>query len=240
LMGLSFYEVLKFTLATAFMAGLINAAFSLLYFIRLWHKNILHTEELKREIMHTQLESIRHQLSPHFFFNSLNSLNLVIEENPAEAIKYVQHIAHMYRYLLQSKETKVVPLHHELKFAESYIYLQKMRFGKALDMSVIIDKPDMQTVIPPLTLYILLENALKHNIITKSRPLQINVFIRDGKLQISNNVQARSMPEEKPIIGLKTVRSSYESICVQPMQIIQDDDNFTVSLPLIKELSQSA
>ncbi|MGZ5303246.1 MAG: hypothetical protein ACXWDO_03980, partial [Bacteroidia bacterium] len=69
---------------------------------------------------------------------------------------------------------------------------------------------------------------------------QINVFIRDGKLQISNNVQARSMPEEKPIIGLKTVRSSYESICVQPMQIIQDDDNFTVSLPLIKELSQSA
>ncbi len=229
-----------FSIATALLCLVTNAAATILYFLRLWKESILQGEALKHEILAAQLEGIRQQLSPHFFFNSLNSLTLVIEEDPAEAVRYVHHIAHLYRYLLQSKDVKVVPLQNELRFAESYIYLQKMRFGKALDMTIAIDKSEMQNVIPPLTLYILLENALKHNIITKSKPLHIRVFIKDGKLRISNNIQTRVLPEDESVIRLRTVRTSYQSVSEQPLQVTQDEENFMVSLPLIKELSQTA
>lgn len=240
LLQMPYAEIVKFSALAAIMSLAANAGFSAINYMKTWRDNLLHTEELKREIMHLQLDGMRQQLSPHFFFNSLNSLSLVIQEDPAEAVKYVHHIAHMYRYLLQNNDTKVVPLRHELRFAESYIYLQKMRFGNALDMTIDISKAELQTVIPPLTLYILLENALKHNIITKAKPLHIHVFIKEGKLQISNNIQSRNLPDENPVIGLRTIRSSYESVSVQPMQIIQDDTNFTVALPLLKELSQTA
>jgi hypothetical protein len=227
-------------IGTAVLSVLINSTFLAVSFAREWRTNILQLEALKRDILNTQIESLRHQMSPHFFFNSLNSLTVVIEEDPVEAVKYVHHLAHMYRYLLQSKETKVVQLYHELKFAETYIYLQKMRFGKALYMSVHIDDAEKHTLIPPLTLYILLENALKHNIITKAKPLHITVYIQDGKLQISNNIQARSEPEEMANVGLNNVRISYESISLMPMQVTTSNDNFTVALPLIRTLSQSA
>ncbi|RYD79524.1 MAG: hypothetical protein EOP53_09515 [Sphingobacteriales bacterium] len=238
--SVGFFKALAVSLFLGLPAAAVFEGFILVDFLAEWKNYILQSEAVKLEKVKIQLESLKHQVSPHFFFNSLNSLALVIEEDQEEAVKYVHHIASLYRYLMQSKETAVVTLAEELKFAETYIYMQRMRFGPSLDMTVSIDQDQKKTLIPPLTLYILLENAIKHNIITKSKPLHINVCINDGKLQICNNIQMRSIAEEKADVGLRNVRTSYESISVLPMQVSTDNDNFTVALPLIKELSRSA
>lgn len=201
--------------------------------VRLRISTVKKNEKIKRELLLSQFETLRTQVNPHFLFNAFNTLSALIEQAPKEAIGYVDHLSEFFRNLLQVRDKNLISLSEELEITRHYFSLQQKRFGENLQWQ--IDLPDHlhQTLIPPMTLQILAENAIKHNIISGSKPLRILIQSKEDKIVVSNNLQSKSTPEKGTGLGLANIKSRYSLLCGQTPSIRQESGLFIVELPVI-------
>jgi two-component system, LytTR family, sensor kinase len=219
--------------AALFCTIMIIAVYESIYFMHQLRHSVEETENLKRESLAAQLNALRTQVNPHFLFNNLNTLSSLIPENPKHAVDFVQQLSKVYRHILEVKDEKSILLKDELDVLKAYTFLLKTRFEKNLEVNINIPPEKMQQKIVPLSLQILMENAIKHNIVSSGKPLQINVFTENGSLVVSNNLQMKNQINESTGIGLDNIRNRYKLISEKPVKVIESETNFTVSIPLI-------
>ncbi len=178
--------------STSFFCTLtITAIYESRYFMSELKRSVEEKEMLKRESLDAQLDALRTQINPHFLFNNLNTLTAIIPEDPDTAVKFVEQLAKVYRHILEVKDEQCICLKEELNVLNSYAFLLQTRFGKNLDIQVDIDEAQMLQKIAPLSLQLLMENAIKHNIVSEDHPLHIHIYSENGRLVVSNNLQRK-------------------------------------------------
>lgn len=236
---------------------IILTIYEVFYIFNKWEKAELDSEQLKNEDVKHQLDSLKNQVNPHFLFNSLNSLSSLIEEDSEKAKTFIEELAQVYRYLLKSNEHELTTLGKELAFIEAYAFLLKTRFGEGFHLKVDIAEQNKSALIPPLTLQLLVENAVKHNIIAASKPLNVCIFDnyatksdsekqehinetsrnnREEKRQflvVTNNLQQKKAPVASNRLGLKNIIKKYELLGQVDVKVEQTAKAFQVILPLI-------
>lgn len=212
---------------------LINSIFVSIEFFNYWRKTLTEKEELKRNNIAAEFEALKNQINPHFLFNCLNTLSSLIEENPKTATDFVQKLSSVYRYVLANKDKETVLLNEELDFIKSYIYLNKIRFGDNLRTEIIVNADCLGFSIPTLTLQMLIENCIKHNVISQSKPLQICIGCLDGYVYVKNNLQAKILVGESSGIGLNNIISRYDYLSKKVVIIEKSENEFIVKVPLI-------
>ena len=196
---------------------------------------ILENEKLKSENLQATYSTLINQMNPHFFFNSLNSLSMLVRENHnKQALTYIDRLSDTFRYILQNGATGEITLEEELKFTEAYKYLLEIRYEGKLFVTFNVDEKYMNWVLPSLTLQPLLENAVKHNTITKAEPLQVEI-VTDGSnnIRISNSFNPKIDKGEGTGIGLRNLSERYRLLTGKDITIIHNEKEFTVILPLI-------
>ncbi|MEM9895285.1 MAG: histidine kinase, partial [Bacteroidota bacterium] len=177
-------------------------------------------------------DALKKQINPHFLFNSFNVLSSVIETDSKLAVQFVEQLSNVYRYLLQTQEEKTVSLEDELAFIDSYIFLLKIRFGENLLVKKHIEENDLR--LPPATLQLLIENAIKHNEVSRANPLQIELYRENGTLVVKNNKNPKKgKKEESSNIGLANIKNRYELLGQAIPQIEDLEEEFRVKIPLI-------
>ena len=219
--------------AALFCTIMIIAVYESIYFMHELRHSVEETETLKRENLAAQLNALRTQVNPHFLFNNLNTLSSLIPENPEHAVDFVQELSKVYRHILEVKEEKSISLKDELEVLNAYTFLLKTRFDKNLQVNINIPPEKMQQKIVPLSLQILMENAIKHNIVSADKPLHIDVFTENGSLVVSNNLQMKKQITESTGIGSDNIRNRYKLLSDKPVKVTESETNFTVSIPLI-------
>jgi sensor histidine kinase YesM len=201
-------------------------------FLLNWRETALEHERLKRESISARYESLKSQVNPHFLFNSLNVLTNLVYENQDLAAKFIKQLSDVYRYVLDTRTREVVSRDEELKFLESYLFLQRIRFGDNLRVTVNLEH--VRTAFPPLVLQMLVENAIKHNVITTDKPLVVNITERDGYVEVSNSLQPKIIrTDESTGVGLSNIRQRYHYLVNKEVLVSQTGDLFLVRLPLI-------
>jgi two-component system, LytTR family, sensor kinase len=207
----------------------------ILVFIREYKSKQLEAEELKRISTQAQLQSIKNQVNPHFLFNNLNVLSgMVIKDNP-DANKFIEEFAKVYRYILNSQDKELIPLQTELDYIKPYIFLLQKRFPESISIDLSIPDKYYSYYIVPAALQMLIENAIKHNIVSKARPLQINLSANGREvLTVKNNLQPKQLPENSSQIGLKNISQRYELITGKNIEVKKDENSFSVVIPLIQ------
>lgn len=194
-----------------------------------------YTEELEKENIIAQYETLKNQVNPHFLFNSLNTLASLIKKQPEQAYLFTREFAKIYRVALSIKENLLIHLSEEMDFVQSYIYLQKMRFGESLHVDIRIPENYLQFFIPPFSIQMMLENAIKHNIVSESSPLYVQIYCEGETLVITNNLQRRTDETASTGIGSKNLIQRYSLIAKDKPLFFHDEQTFTVHLPLIAE-----
>ncbi|GAB4028033.1 hypothetical protein GCM10028809_14750 [Spirosoma gilvum] len=214
----------------------IAAIYEGLYLYRQWRVTYFEAEKLKKITLQTQLESLREQVKPHFLFNSLNTLQgLVMEDEKEQAVTFIINLSQVYRYLLQSNEQLVIPLTKELEFIRAYVDLLKTRFEKGLILEVYIAPDLLAYLIPPLTLQMLVENAVKHNRVSSSQPLTIRIYTDAAQnVVVVNNRQPKQSAVVSNRMGLTNIAAKYRLLNQADIVIHQTETTFQVSVPLLK------
>mgnify|MGYP000504151473 CR=1 FL=1 len=194
-------------------------------------------ESTKQEIVAktetAKFESLKSQLDPHFLFNSLNVLTSLIGENPKQAERFTTKLSKVYRYVLEQRNKELIPLSEELKFARTYMELLQMRFEDAIQFEIPTETSNDDLKIVPLSLQLLLENAVKHNVVSSKKPLKLRIFEQDGVLIIENNVNPKEAIGKSTKVGLKNITDRYRLLTKRSVSIINDKITFKVSLPLL-------
>jgi len=212
---------------------IVNSIFITDYFIGQWKDSLVKAERLEKEKTQVQFDNLKNQLNPHFLFNALTSLNSLIFENQVLASQFLQHLSKVYRYVLQNKDKNFVSVQTELDFIQNYVFLLRTRFETGLTITFRIDAHSKDRAIVPVTLQILIENALKHNVVDKDRPLSIRIETNDEYLVVSNNLQVRKLVETSNKQGLENLKSLYAFLTDKPVQIDSNETEFSVSVPLV-------
>ena len=194
----------------------------------------IEAERAKSNLAQYRYMKLKHQVNPHFLFNSLNILDcLVCEEKAEEASAYIHKLAGIYRYMIKSEEEDVVPLRDELGFVEQYVDLLSIRFPAGLDVKIDVPEECMARYVLPCAVQLLIENATKHNAVNKDNPLTVRVAIEEGSIIVTNNIVPKIGRVESTGLGLKYLRQQYMDICGRSIVVEQTDRIFRVTLPLI-------
>lgn len=226
---------LKLALGFAFRINLFLHCVNAIYFFIVQYKNSqLEAETLKKQNAEARFEALRNQINPHFLFNSFNVLSSLVYKDADTSSKFIDQLSNVYRYLLFNQQNKIVKLSEEIAFLESYIYLLKIRFQDNLNIKKDIADRLRDTYIAPATLQLLIENAIKHNVVSKASPLDINVFSNGKYLIVENNIQLKEVKEESTNIGLNNIRDRYNYLCGDDAIIVNDDGVFRVKIPIIE------
>lgn len=212
---------------------MVNSIFIIHHFIEEWRTSVVQAERLEKEKTQVQFDNLKNQLNPHFLFNALTALNSLIYENQTLASQFLQHLSKVYRYVLQNKEKNFVSIETELEFIRNYVFLVETRFASVLTITFRIDDKAKEKAIVPVTLQILIENALKHNVADKDRPLSILIESNDEYLVVSNNLQPRKLVETSNKQGLENLKSLYAFLTSKPVLIQSTNNQFSVSVPLV-------
>ncbi|MBP8917327.1 MAG: histidine kinase [Chitinophagales bacterium] len=214
---------------------IVSLVFEIGHYIHQLKITVAEKERLEKENMRSQLESLKTQMSPHFLFNSFNALLSLIDSDKEKAKQFLMELSKVYRYVLEQKDNLVVELKEELKFINSYIYLNKIRFGENLHFETDIDAGNLSKFIPPLTLQSLVENAIKHNIISESKPLTIKITNDRNRLIVSNNLQGRNEKIVSTGIGLKNLKERYFLLGNSEPEFGIVNDQYIAKIPLIEK-----
>lgn len=190
-------------------------------------------QKLIAKSANAQFESLKNQLDPHFLFNSLNVLSSLIDENPRQAQKFTASMSKIYRYVLEQKDKELVTVEDEIEFAKTYCDLLKTRFEDSVDFMFDVEKEDFRRFVVPLSLQLLLENCIKHNFATSSKPLRIRIFSENDTLCIENNLQVREQMKESSGIGLSNIVQRYSLLTRRNVFIEKSEDYFKVKLPVL-------
>ena len=220
------------SLLITFMISSIYA--SVAFFIQ-WKENLLRTQALEKANLEARYDTLRNQVNPHFLFNSLNTLLMLVNDNPV-ASRYVESISEIMRYMLQSRDKDAVLLRDELKIALDYVFVQQSRFGDKLKVEFYVPERYYHYAVPPLALQMLLENSIKHNVVSKEDPLLIKVYISDdGYMVIENTIKAKIDKDPSTGVGLANIQSRYLHITGKNIVVKQENGKFMVLLPLFEK-----
>jgi hypothetical protein len=217
----------------------VVAFFHFVYFYNRYQKNKLKEQKVIAGTASAKFDALKNQLDPHFLFNSLNVLTSLIDENPESAQKFTTSLSKVYRYVLEQKNKDLVTVDEELDFARTYMTLLKMRF----EDSIVFDIPERasnpECKVVPLSLQLLLENAVKHNMVTTSKPLHIKIYEdNQGNLVIENNLQPKQIVKKGSGVGLENIKQRYQLLTNKKVNINQQADRFAVSIPMLtKQIS---
>lgn len=226
------FPSLKVAFTFMFLSLLIGNA---VLFFKNWKAATIQQEELKRAHLALQYQSLKDQVRPHFLFNSLSSLATLINTDTAKATLFVHKLSDVYRYVLEQREAELVPLKDDLKFMEDYIFLQKIRFGDNLKVEISLDL-DQNRMVIPLSLQMLVENAIKHNEISKDRPLVISITATGkGHVIVKNNLQQKEVSELSLGTGLENLRKQISYFSNDPLLVLEEEDAFIVRMPTVKK-----
>ena len=209
------------------------AIYEIIFFMNELRHSVEEKEMLKRESVSAQLNALRTQVNPHFLFNNLNTLSSIIPEDPQQAVDFVQQLSKVYRHILEVKDEKSIPLKDELDVLKAYAFLLQTRFGHNIEIDINVADEKLQKRIVPLSLQLLMENAIKHNIVSADKPLKIEVYAENGSLVVSNNLQKKNQLHESTGIGLDNIRNRYKLLGDKTVQVTESGSNFTVSIPLL-------
>jgi len=206
-----------------------------IYLFRQWRVTQLQVERLKRESVEAQLSVLKNQVNPHFLFNSLNTLSSIIPCSPDKAVEFVNKFSKIFRYVLDIKEETVIKLGDELEFINSYYFLQKIRFGEALTLTVNVEAGKLNDYIPPLSIQILVENALKHNEVSDAFPLEILIYSEADMLIIKNKIRKKESDVQSTGLGLKNLTDRYNHFTTAKPSFYMKNDEYIAKIPILKD-----
>ena len=213
----------------------LTTIFYAIKFFKSWKEAVINEEQLKKEAISLRYEALKNQVNPHFLFNSLNTLTNIVQTDPDLATKFIKQLSEIYRYVLEQKDVEFVDLSKEMNFVKSYIYLQEIRFAEKLKVNVQVPE-NVNFKVIPISIQILVENAVKHNEISTDKPLEISIFIDEFEnLIVKNNLQPKSTIIDSTQTGLQNLKSRYEYLSGKTFEIIKTNEYFIVKLPLIRK-----
>lgn len=212
----------------------ISMVFFGFYFYKRFKDYQIKESQQEKQQISAQFASLKNQLDPHFLFNSLNVLNSLIEEDPKKASIFTTNLSRIYRYVLEHKDKSLVPLQEELTFSKAYLSLLSLRFEDGIDIHMELDEVAPQEQLLPLSLQLLIENVVKHNVISFKNPLLLRIYRKEDYLIVENKVQKKKVLHQQSGIGLKNITERYALLSDRPVNIWQNDKTFCVELPIIK------
>jgi two-component system, LytTR family, sensor kinase len=205
-----------------------------IYIINKYKESLAEREMIERMGTEQEFENLKSQVNPHFLFNCFNTLSSLIEVDRKQAEMFLDELSKVYRYLLRNNEDGISTVENEVKFINSYYQLLKTRYGDGLSMNIEIDKRYYPYLLPSLSLQLLVENAVKHNIVSKQQPLVVEIFtVAGNKMVVNNNLQKRQQKEKSTNIGLNNIRSKYALMKQKGFQLVEGENFFMVVLPLV-------
>lgn len=222
---------LYYLILFAFIPAFVEFA---LFLLKRWRDGLAEMEKYRKENAEYRFETLRTQVNPHFLFNSLNTLSSLMYEDRDKAAGFIRDLSDVYRYVLDNRNKELIPLSDELKFIRSFVYLYKLRFDNKLEVEFDIRDDQHIRLIAPMTLQLLIENAVKHNIISTRRPLSIHITATgNGYIAVSNNLQKKTSGVVSSGIGLANISSRYGFLSDKPVEVTESEMAFTVKVPLI-------
>lgn len=216
-----------------FTALVFNLIYFGVYYFQEWKHNLIRSEVLQREQSEVRYNALRNQLNPHFLFNALTSLNSLIFENQQLASDFLKQLSKVYRYTLQHKANETVALKTEIEFIKRFVFLLETRFATAISIQIKVREEDSDRGIVPVTSQILIENAVKHNIISPNNPLSISIITDGDHLIVTNNKRRKSQVETSNKQGLENLKALYAYLAPTPVVVEDTDNQFTIKIPLI-------
>ncbi len=204
-----------------------------IYFYRSYQENRVKQQKIIAGTASAKFESLKNQIDPHFLFNSLNVLSSLIEENPENAQKFTSSLSKIYRYVLEQRDKELISVEEELAFAKTYMNLLKMRFENSIfyELPEKVNNPEAKVV--PLSLQLLLENTVKHNVVSEQKPLHIRIFEKDNYLVVQNDYQKKEVLKDRQGVGLQNIISRYAILTERRVRIEQTEKEFTVKIPIL-------
>ncbi len=224
--------VATFAINIFMVLSVILSIFGYHFFVR-WKQGKILAAELEKEKAQVQYDNLKNQLNPHFLFNSLSSLNSLIFENPQLASDFLQQLSKVYRYVLENKEKNLVSVETEVRFVNHYVQLLKTRFEGSLQVRFNLSEEAREKKIVPVTLQVLLENAVKHNVVSSVSPLTVEVLSENEFLVVKNNLQKKDVIEISNGQGLDNLKNLYRYLSKVPVEIKEHGKEFTVKIPLL-------
>lgn len=225
--------VSKSIVYTLLISSFLSLIFTAIGFFKAWKKALVSSEKLKTEMMAYKYESLRNQINPHFLFNSFNVLSDLVYADQAMAVKFINQLSDLFRYVLDSRDKELVPLSDELAFMQSYIYLLKTRFEDKLDLKIdLTAEPD--ELIVPMTLQLLVENAVKHNEVSEAFPLQIRIRRNADFLEVENSLRVKRVGEDSKNTGLKNIIQQFSYFTERQIVVSDTNGKFLVRVPVLK------
>ncbi|MFN8242883.1 MAG: histidine kinase [Ferruginibacter sp.] len=225
--------LIKSNSAAIFCTIMIIGIYESIYFMNELRTSVEEKEKLKRESLTAQLSALKTQVNPHFLFNNLNTLSALIPDDPDQAVEFVQQLSKVYRHILEVQDEQSIPVKDELDVLKAYGFLLKTRFGKNIEINIAVPEERLKQQVVPLSLQLLMENAIKHNIVSSEKPLRINVFAENGHIVVSNNLQVKNQQIESTGIGLANIRNRYKLLSDKEVIVAESGESFTVSIPLL-------
>lgn len=213
---------------------IITSIYFSIGFFSAWRESAVNEERLQKESIKLQYKALKNQVNPHFLFNSLNSLTSLVYQDQDQAAKFIKQLSEVYRYILEHKDNELVSLIDEISFSEKYIFLQKIRHGDSLHVNFDMTK-ESQHVVVPVSIQILIENAIKHNEVSEENPLTINVFSNGEYIHVVNNKKPKTVLKESGGIGLSTIRARYSFLTDKKVLTNEKEESFEVMIPLLKK-----
>jgi two-component system, LytTR family, sensor kinase len=226
-------ERLQFYYIALIITLVISVFFHAFHFYKELQKKKLTEQKIIAGTASAQFESLKNQIDPHFLFNSLNVLTSLIEENPEHAQKFTTSLSKIYRYVLEQKDKELVSLEEELAFAKTYIQLLQMRFENSVFVELPNQLQNPEAKVVPLSLQLLLENTIKHNVVSESKPLKIKIYEENTTLVVENNLQRKEVLSTRKGVGLQNIINRYGILTIRKVEIIESDRYFQVKLPIL-------
>lgn len=235
--NLSIWQFCVVSIIVSVIVSLANTGY---YLLKKWKISMseaaelrIHTLELKEVAMHAELQSLKLQLDPHFMFNNFSTLSELMNGDLPQANSFLDNLARVYRYMIQNLKKNLVPLKEEIKFVTAYLYLISIRHGDNVRVTIELGEQAMEKSIPPITIQLLIENAIKHNIASAENPLYISISSISDQVVISNNLQRIPVTIPSSGMGLHNIKERYRLLAGQEPLINDDNELFQVFLPLL-------
>ena len=217
------------------IAMVVSLIFYLVYYYKFKQETRVTEQKIIAGTASAKFDALKNQLDPHFLFNSLNVLTSLIEENPGAATRFTTALSKVYRYVLEQKNKELVTLEEELNFAKLYMSLLEVRFEDSIVFTLPSQLEDPQAKVVPLSLQLLLENAVKHNQVMPSKKLHITISEENGNLVVTNNSQPKQVLKESTGFGLRNIRDRYALLTKRPVIVNQNEKDFSISIPILTE-----
>lgn len=219
-------------IGTLFSIIILTIEISIQFFAQ-WKKSLVEVERYKTESVQAQLQNLKNQINPHFLFNNLSVLSSLVYKDQDKAVDFINQLSKVYRYLLDNRNNELITVADELTFLKSYNYLLQIRFDTNLIFKVEVADAYLNRFIPPMSLQMLIENAIKHNEISQEQPLIIGIDVSENQLIVSNNLQRRTNQEPSSKTGLQNIKDRYKHFTDREVELIESKASFVVKIPLL-------